>query len=232
MKKVTLRAAGLLVAAGMLLSVLLLSSCDRLEPPGQEISSLSGTLEKVSLLLAGKPQELDVGLYLYRIPFTRPLVESFYAEVTGDERITRSILVAADSNEIPLPLAFSLAWGESSFRVKAFNRNPGSVDRGLYQLNSKTFSFLSVDQFYTPEINARYGLAHLRFCLEEGDTELVALAMYNAGTTRVVSRGTPYTTLHHVAKIMDYQLELERSFLEMLTDPGRIAAAMSPAGDS
>jgi soluble lytic murein transglycosylase-like protein len=158
-------------------------------------------------------------------------VESFYVEVTGNERITRSILAAADSNDIPLPLAFSLAWGESSFRVNAFNRNSGSVDRGLFQLNSKTFSFLSEEQLYTPEINARYGLAHLRFCLEEGDTELVALAMYNAGATRV-RRGTPYSTLNHVAKIMDYQVELEHAFLDMLTDPGRIAAAMSPAGDS
>jgi hypothetical protein len=231
MKKVALRAARPLAVAVLLLSLLLLTSCDRLMPRGQEISSLSGTVEKVSLLLAGKPQEVDPGLYLYRIPFTRPLVESFYVEVTGNERITRSILAAADSNDIPLPLAFSLAWGESSFRVNAFNRNSGSVDRGLFQLNSKTFSFLSEEQLYTPEINARYGLAHLRFCLEEGDTELVALAMYNAGATRV-RRGTPYSTLNHVAKIMDYQVELEHAFLDMLTDPGRIAAAMSPAGDS
>jgi len=105
------------------------------------------------------------------------------------------------------------------------------VDRGLFQLNSRTFAFLSEEQLYTPEINARYGLSHLRFCLDEGETELVALAMYNAGATRV-RRGTPYSTLNHVAKIMEYRADLEGSFQEMLTDPGRIAAAMSPAGDS
>jgi soluble lytic murein transglycosylase-like protein len=231
MKKVARSAAAPLAAAALSLALLFLSACARHGAPRQEISSLSGMIEKVSLLLGGKPQDVDPGLYLYRIPYTRPLVQAFYVDVTGSERITRSILGAADSNDIPLPLAFSLAWGESSFRVNAFNRNSGSVDRGLFQLNSRTFSFLSEEQFYTPEINARYGLAHLRFCLDEGDSELVALAMYNAGATRV-RRGTPYSTLHHVSKIMDYRKELERSFEQMLADPGRIAAAMTPAGDS
>jgi len=195
------------------------------------IFSLSGTVEKISLLMTEKPQEDDPGLYLYRIPFTRPLVESYYIHVTGSERISRAILAAADGHDIPLPLAFSLAWGESSYRVHAVNRNSGSVDRGLFQLNSRTFAFLTEDQLYSPEVNARYGLAHLRFCLDEGKSELVALAMYNAGTARV-RRGTPYSTLNHVARIMEYRQELERSFEGMLADPGRIAAAMSRRSDS
>jgi hypothetical protein len=55
--------------------------------------------------------------------------------------------------------------------------------------------------------------------------------MYNAGATRG-RRGTPYSTLNHVAKILEYREELERSFETMLVDPGRIAAAMSSADDS
>jgi hypothetical protein len=232
MKKVVSRTALLLLAAGVLSTAAFsFTSCTNSQPHKQEISSLSGTLEKISLLLADKPREDDTGLYLYRILYTRPLVENFYVQLTGNERVSRAIMTAADGNDIPLPLAFSLAWGESSYKVHAFNRNSGSVDRGLFQLNSKTFAFLKEDQFYSPEVNAEYGLAHLRFCLEEGETEIVALAMYNAGATRV-RRGTPYSTLNHVAKILEYREELEQSFETMLVDPGRIAAAMSSADDS
>ena len=226
------RAATALATAGLLsILAMTLMTCTDTRTRREDISSLSGTVEKISLLMAQRAQDEDPGLYLYRIPYTRPLVESFYVQVTGNARITRAILAAADDNDIPLPLAFSLAWGESSYKVHAINRNSGSVDRGLFQLNSRSFAFLSEEQFYTPEINARHGLAHLRFCLEEGQTEIVALAMYNAGTTRV-RRGTPYTTLNHVAKIVEYRQELQRSFETMLADPGRIAAAMSSAEDS
>jgi hypothetical protein len=226
------RAAAALASAALLLILSsILTACADPRTSRQDISSLSGTVEKIALLMAQREQHEDPGLYLYRIPYSRPLVESFYEQVTGSDRITRAILTAADDNDIPLPLAFSLAWGESSYKVHAVNRNSGSLDRGLFQLNSKTFAFLSEEQFYSPEINARYGLAHLRFCLEEGKTEIVALAMYNAGTTRV-RRGTPYSTLNHVAKIVEYREELEGSFGTMLADPGRIAAAMDSGGDS
>ncbi|MBN1837049.1 MAG: transglycosylase SLT domain-containing protein [Spirochaetales bacterium] len=226
------RAVLTLAAAGLLSMISLnLVGCTEGGPRRQDISSLSGTVEKISLLMAQRARDEDPGLYLYRIPYSRPLVESFYLQATGNERISRAILAAADAYDIPLPLAFALAWGESSFKVHAVNRNSGSIDRGLFQLNSRTFANLSEEQVYSPEINSRHGLAHLRFCLEEGKTEIVALAMYNAGTTRV-RRGTPYSTLNHVAKIVEYREELERSFEAMLGDPGRIAAAMRPAGDS
>jgi soluble lytic murein transglycosylase-like protein len=231
MYRVVSRLRAVLLAAALLSAIALTEiACTAGWQQEQDISSLSGTLEKISLLMADRPQEEDPGLYLYRTPYTRPLVESFYSQLTGNERISRAILSAAEANDVALPLAFSLAWGESSYKIHAVNRNPGSIDRGLFQLNSKTFSHLDEEQFYSPEINSRLGLAHLRFCLEQGDTELVALAMYNAGTTRV-RRGTPFTTLNHVAKILEYREELERSFEAMLTDPGRVAAAMkSPEG--
>ena len=73
MKKVVSRAAAVLLAAG-LLSIVFLSCADS-RPERQEISSLSGTLEKISLLLAEKPQDADPGLYLYRIPYSRPIVD-------------------------------------------------------------------------------------------------------------------------------------------------------------
>jgi len=157
----------------------------------------------------------DPGLALYRDPRSRAAVESFYLEVAGNARIASIILEQASAYDIPLPLAFALAWGESQFNVRAFNRNPQSVDRGLFQLNSRTFPRVRLEDFYDPEVNARLGLRHLRFCLNETDNELVALAIYNAGTLKV-RKGTPYNTLNHIARILEYRTKLEKDFLKAL----------------
>ncbi len=183
------------------------------------------TPETISFLLSEKPEEVDPGLYLYRNKLTRSIVENFYTQVTADREITGAILAAADTNDISLPLAFSLAWVESSYQVTALNRNSNSVDRGLFQLNSRTFPNLKEEHFYDPRINAEYGLAHFRYCLEKGKNEVVALAMYNAGITRV-HRGTPYSTLNYVARILDNKRQLVESFEQMLTENGEIAKVL------
>ena len=183
------------------------------------------TPETIAFLLSDKPENLDSGLYLYRNQLTRPLVERFYTQVTADVEITDAILKAADINDISLPLAFSLAWAESSFQVRALNYNANSVDRGLYQLNSRTFPNLREEQFYNPQTNADHGLAHFRYCIEVGKNEVVALAMYNAGVNRV-RRGTPYSTLHYVDKILNNKNKLFESFERMLTDKGEIAEVL------
>ncbi len=166
---------------------------------------------------AARAKQPDLGLQLYRDERTRKVVESFYIKLTGRSDISLPILRQAEANDIPLPLAFALAWGESKFNVRAFNPNPRSVDRGLFQLNSGSFPFLKARQFYDPEINAHYGLKHLRLCLDRADSELVGLAIYNAGTFKVRS-GTPYSTLTHIARILQYRDELAAAFQRLLQD--------------
>jgi soluble lytic murein transglycosylase-like protein len=180
--------------------------------------------QRPATVLAGYAGQSDPGLALYRDPRSRWAVESFYAAVAGDAQIGRIILQQASAYEIPLPLAFALAWGESQFNTRAFNRNPQSVDRGLFQLNSRTFPGVKADDFYDPQINASLGLKHLRFCLNQGENELVALAIYNAGALKV-RRGTPYSTLHHIARILEYREKLEEDFLSaLLQNPGLVNA--------
>jgi len=180
--------------------------------------------QRPAAVLAGWAGESDPGLALYRDPRSRWAVESFYAGVAGDAQLGRVILQQASAHDIPLPLAFALAWGESQFDVRAFNRNPQSVDRGLFQLNSRTFPNVKLDDFYDPQVNARLGLKHLRFCLNQGQNELVALAIYNAGAHKV-RKGTPYSTLHHIARILEYRQKLEQDFTDaLLQNPGLVNA--------
>lgn len=194
--------------------IVLFAGCTRKAHPVDPDRLLISFVERQQLLerlLLRKGEGEDLSLFLYRNPLTRKVVVDFYLEVTEDAKIALPILTFADKYEIPLPLAFSLAWVESSFDATATNINSRSVDRGLFQLNSRTFPALKEGEFYDPHTNARYGLGHLRYCLNVGGNEIVALAMYNAGT-HGVTQGTPYSTLHYVARIVGYRNQLEQQF--------------------
>ncbi|MCQ2583193.1 MAG: transglycosylase SLT domain-containing protein [Treponema sp.] len=155
----------------------------------------------------------DKGLTLYRQSVSRSTVEWFYTEVTGDAEIAKAILTEADKNDIPLSLAFSLAHTESHYRVRAVGHNTnGTVDRGLFQLNSNSFPQLSEEDFFDPRISAKYGLAHLKLCLKKAGNSVSALAMYNAGMGRVSSNKTPQITLNYIGNIISYQNKLEQQF--------------------
>lgn len=159
----------------------------------------------------------DAGLSLYRQPLSRSAVEWFYTQISGNKEVAQAILSEADNNEIPLSLAFALAHTESNYNINAINRNTNAtVDRGLFQLNSNSFPSLSEADFYDPFVSSKYGMAHLKFCLNTAGNEVSALAMYNAGTGRVRSNKTPQSTLNYIGNIMTYQKMLEQLFEEQV----------------
>ena len=172
-------------------------------------------------------KQLDVGLELYRALPTRTAVEWFYTNVTGDMDVALAILREEDKNNIPLSLAFSLAYTESRYKPRALNKNTNaSIDRGVFQLNNKSFPALVEADFYDPYVSAKYGLSHLRFCLDTAGNEVSALAMYNAGTNRVRNNGTPQTTLNYISKIQTYRQGLDNLF------ESEVVAAYTRTGDS
>jgi hypothetical protein len=160
----------------------------------------------------------DTSLSLYRHSETHNLVVDFYCGVTGSDRISMPIIYHADKNDISLSLAFSLAWVESRFSPTAFNKNYSSIDRGLFQLNNRSFPKLSVRDFFDPEINARNGLKYLRYCIDAGGSEIIGLAMYNAGRSRVTSSGAPHSTLVYISRIMSFRNKLESEFKDYVRD--------------
>ena len=148
----------------------------------------------------------------YRNPDTRAAVVVFFEGLTGDYEIARAILDESATRGVSPALAFALAYEESSFEPRALNRNPGSIDRGLFQLNSLSFPSLSVDEFYDIGTNVRNGIGHLQFCLKNGGNEVAALAMYNAGLGRVSKGGTPRRTLDYIYRITGYRDRPEALF--------------------
>lgn len=159
----------------------------------------------------------DEGLTLYRQLASRSAVEWFYYQVTGNKSVTQAILSEAEKNDIPLSLAFALAYTESSYNAKAVNKNSNAtIDRGLFQLNSNSFPELTEADFFDPFVSSKYGMSHLRFCLNTAGNEVSALAMYNAGTGRVRANKTPQSTLNYVGKIMSYSKMLDQLFTEQV----------------
>lgn len=172
------------------------------------VASESGTYPNVANVLEGE----NPMLRLYREDVTHQVVVDFFRELTGSDEIALPMLYHADRNDLPMSLVFALAWVESRFSPYAINSNSDSIDRGLFQLNSKSFVRLSTDDFFHPEVNARHGTDYLRFCLNYGGDDRTAVAIYNAGLTRVRQNRTPQSTQNHVERVMAYKSSLERQF--------------------
>ncbi|OJF76270.1 MAG: hypothetical protein BKP49_07270 [Treponema sp. CETP13] len=155
----------------------------------------------------------DLGLLYYRQLSSRTEVISFYSKITNNRETAMAILEYANKYNIPVSLAFALAYCESNYNIHAINRNTNSsIDRGLFQLNSKSFPYLEEADFFDPFVSAKQGLSFLRFCLNTAGNEIGALAMYNAGPNSVRANRTPQQTLNHIANITSYQKGLEELF--------------------
>jgi hypothetical protein len=170
---------------------------------------------------AGEPED-DI-MAAYRDETLQPWVTAFFSGVvkpaenfpgTASMEMAAAILSNASAFNVSPSLAFALCWAESRFNPLAVNRanDDGSMDRGLFQLNNRSFPELEEADFFNPSINAYYGMAHLRWCLDAGSSVVAGLAMYNAGTGRVKAEGAPKRTLDYVSYILDFQRKIEDAF--------------------
>jgi len=170
--------------------------------------------EDFASLFAPSEHIPDSVLEYYRNFEYKEWVIEFFTAICKSREIAWSILDSSDEFNIPPALAFALCWEESRFNPNAVNRKnlDGSVDRGLFQLNNKSFPHLEVASFYTIYSNVRYGVGHLRYCLNVGGSEISALAMYNAGAGRVKSTGAPEVTLNYISRILENRRKIESRF--------------------
>jgi hypothetical protein len=198
---------------------------------GRDVS-FNSTLDQINSLneqeLAGYVENLNkvdpIAKY-YRDASTKDATLAFFSTVTHSENVARVILDNSVKFEVPGALAFALALEESDFRIDAINKNGSkgkngdSVDRGLFQLNSRSYPGLTIKDFYDPATNARYGVAHLKGCLDEAGNKVAALAMYNAGMGRVTKDLTPKKTLNYVSRILAYEDNISSLFAATVMAP-------------
>jgi len=167
-----------------------------------------------NFLLAAIESFEDPVLEYYRNPEYSEWVIDFFTGMCSNSEIALAVLNHAERFEVSPTLAFALGWEESGFNPSAINRynRDGSVDRGLFQLNNRSFPNLDVQLFFDINTNAYYGIAHLRFCLDSGGSEISALAMYNAGAGRVRTTGAPEVTLNYISRILENKSKIENRF--------------------
>jgi soluble lytic murein transglycosylase-like protein len=185
--------------------------------PGERAAAAEDAAEGKNALFFAEASEKDWELLIqemYREPLSQNEVIDFFAEVCGSHEIASVILANADAFNIPPALAFALAWEESRFNPNAVNtkNRDGSTDRGLFQLNNRSFPNIEARAFFNSRVNAWYGMGHLRYCLDSGGSEIAALAMYNAGTGRIRSQGAPKQTLDYIHRIFEYRGRIEAYF--------------------
>nr|AGS51583.1 hypothetical protein [uncultured bacterium contig00010] len=178
-----------------------------------DAAALSQTLD---FLTHKEPVHVDHILELYRQADTRNCVIAFFTGVCGSENIAKIILASADQFGVSPALAFALSWQESRFDPQAINRanSNGTVDRGLFQLNSRSFPELRAADFFNPEINTFNAMKHLSACLKTGESEIGALAIYNAGIGRVNRSGAPWVTLDYISQIEENRDRIKSHFAE------------------
>lgn len=172
---------------------------------------------RVSLMDMSK-EELPV-LDLYRNPATRDGVMDFFVSLAGDEEVALTSLYYSDRFGLNPFLVFSLMYTESRFSPDAVNHNPRSIDRGLFQLNNRSFPNLSNDDFFNIDVNVRMGMRHLIWCHQQArGNEDLALAIYNAGFGRISTGSVPESTKSYVRNIKKYRSNLARKFRSYITD--------------
>ena len=156
----------------------------------------------------------DQILEIYRDPDYSEWVVDFFTSICSNREIAQAIMENTEEFDVPPALAFALSWEESNFNPHAVSphNSDGSVDRGLFQLNSRSFPGLANSAFFDVKINSYYAISHLRHCLDSGGSEVSALAMYNAGAGRVKGAGTPKVTLDYISRILENQRKIENRF--------------------
>jgi soluble lytic murein transglycosylase-like protein len=215
-KEKILRIEPILVGfTGALMPVLLCLIINAQESQLREAEKLFNVSESASVQkpVPLLPEEASI-LDAYRNELTREGVVSIFGNITGSEDLAAVILAKASAFDVSPCLAFALCWEESQYNSRAVNRRNKnrSTDWGLFQLNSASFPDLREKEFFDPELNAYYGMAHLSMCLQSGGSEATGLAMYNAGVNRVRSGKTPRNTREYVSRILKNQQNIEERF--------------------
>ena len=180
------------------------------------------TKEDVLKALEESKSEVNPILYLYEQEATHNLVIDFFARFVGNKKIALSILSSSYLVNVSVALTFAIAWTESDFESTVVNQNPDSLDRGLFQLNSKTFKYLRQEDFFNLEVNTRNGIRFIKTCFKQAEgygseREKMALYMYNAGPYRVLKGNVPNTTKVYAKKILERKEYIKKRFYNFMS---------------
>jgi hypothetical protein len=103
--------------------------------------------------------------------------------------IIEKIFYYSEKHNVNPYLACAMAWKESNMKQYAYNaRNKnGSIDRGIFQLNSYSYPNMKRSEFYDVDKNIETGIKHIKSAMKKGKSEYAGLSIYNCGRVKVKS---------------------------------------------
>lgn len=154
--------------------------------------------------------------YLTRIEINEIIIQNkekylkSYLEIVNNKEIVNVILLEALEKEVPVNIAFAMAFVESSFNSNAVNGNSSSYDYGLFQLNTK--SFPNADYFDIKE-NTKIALSYFNELFRKTGSWEIAVIFYNSGYRRTHA---PVSSLEHMEKVLKKEREYDNIFNERM----------------
>lgn len=129
-----------------------------------------------------------------------------FTNITRNSKIAETILDAALSNNVPVNVAFAIAWQESRFNSQAINENGnGTIDNGLFQIN----------EYYHPAVDAHdiveashYAMEYLNIQYRRFDSWDIAIVLYNAGNVENLSDHS----MRYLASVLEKENEYNERF--------------------
>jgi len=124
------------------------------------------------------------------------------------------IILIATETGIPPNFALAVAICESNLNptVVSAKRWDGSVDRGIFQLNSYVYPNIN---WADPETNIRLGIKHLRWLMEMEchNTYWAVAVSYNAGHSYMLKKiPPPQSSIEFANKVMLVYGELQKGY--------------------
>lgn len=126
-----------------------------------------------------------------------------YPEVIADVKLLNWVNSYSKKNGLDPRLVYALIEQESRFNACAVSPKGA---QGLMQIMPDTQKLLGLSEPFDPERNIAAGTKYLRAMLDKFQTEVMALAAYNAGPGAVAKHGgvPPYEeTKDYVLKVVD-----------------------------
>lgn len=130
----------------------------------------------------------------------------FYSGLTRNNEIAAIIVDAALTKEVPVNLAFAIAWTESRFNPLAVNTNGNNTtDNGLFQIND--YYHPEVDPFDNTEAS-HYAMGYLTEQYNKFYSWDIAGMLYNAGTVENISNHS----MRYLAEFTEKEKEFDEEF--------------------
>ena len=146
---------------------------------------------------------------------TNPHYENFYDIYTENTNVSKTIIDYAIDHDIPIHIAFSLAWNESRYKITAIGpkNSNGTRDWGLFQLNDGYRESWTEEDFFNIDKNVSTGIEYLAYCIKETGNIEEGIGAYNKGVTGIKKYGLPE---EYISNILVYEKKLDEELNEYL----------------